>query len=217
MLAFYVLVLPDRWFRWTAPALPARPWLAPVLVVGGAICAVICRFPHVIWIALAGLALPVTPRTQRAALAYAYAFALMLVVDRSTSITVDYYVRWGSAERRFGSLPTAETAYRTLAALEPDEERSHFQLGRVLLERGDTDAGLAELHTAQHLEPARVRAYLEEAHWLAAHGKRPAALDKAKEATYADPSNQEARDLVDTLSGKRPVPTPHAPADTDPP
>ena len=214
MLAFYVLVLPDRWFRWTLPALPARRWLAPVLVVAGAICAVLCRFPHVIWIALAGLALPITPRTPRAALAYAYAFALMLVVDRTTSITVEYYARWGSAERRFGDLASAETAYRELVAIEPDEERSHFQLGRVLLERGETDAGLAELHTAQHLEPAHVRAYLEEARWLAAHGKQSAAIDTAKEATYADPSNLQARDLVDTLSGKRTAPS-HAPIDTD--
>ncbi|MBA3504099.1 MAG: hypothetical protein H0T65_27300, partial [Deltaproteobacteria bacterium] len=66
------------------------------------------------------------------------------------------------------------------------------------------------------LEPAIARAFVEEARVLQQQGKTAEALEKAKQATYADPSHTEARALLDSLTGNKPVKPAPAPTDDDP-
>ncbi|MBA3542077.1 MAG: hypothetical protein H0T79_20850, partial [Deltaproteobacteria bacterium] len=86
----------------------------------------------------------------------------------------------------------------------PDEPAGHYQLGRLLLARSEIEPGLASLHQAQRLEPARARAYIAEAQWLASHGKTVEAIAKAREGTYAEPSSAAARTLLDGLTTAKP-------------
>ena len=233
MLAMYLLVIPDRayvWFaeqRWLGRVreLVSRPaardlvtGLATLfgIAIGTTLVALLCRFDFALGVALALGLVPlglVAYRRLRgkpggAAIGAAHLIALLLwvTVDRTTSVAVDYFRFWGGSARRLGETDAAEHAYRQMAALAPDEGSGHYQLGRLLLKRGEEQEGLAELRRAQEIETARARSYVAEAQYLAGKGRSAEALAKAEEATYAEPNNQVAIDLVDTLSGKKKKP-----------
>jgi len=168
-----------------------------------------------------GIAVHALVRGTRPALAvgiaHILALGLWLFVDRATSVTADYYRFWGGSQRRLGSSEVAEYAYRRFTAVAPDEEAGHFQLGRLLVKRGAIEEGLAELREAQRLEPAIARAFVEEARVLQQQGKTAEAIEKAKQATYADPSHAFARALLDSLTGNKPTPKPSDKPDADDP
>jgi Flp pilus assembly protein TadD len=195
----------------------ARPlgwgWLAAA-VLAGAVLAFACRIQGATAVGLLLGAFPIAlairaPRTRSRVwlgVAHVLALALWLAVDHGTTVTTDYARLWGGASKRLGDLDTAERAYRRLVELTPDDPGAHLRLGRVLLERDSADAGLAELHTAEQMEPSAARAWLEEARWLQRHGRIDDAITKAREATYAEPRNADARQLLGTLSGTRTAP-----------
>ena len=124
-----------------------------------------------------------------------------LVVDRASATASDYYRFWGGNARRLGDPAASEYAYRKLVEIDPEEPAGHYQLGQIFLGRDDDAAGLAALHEAERLEPHRARAFLAEARWLLAKGRRDEALAKAKEATYAQPDHPQARQFLESLTG----------------
>ncbi len=147
--------------------------------------------------------------------AHLVALALWLVADRASSVAVDYYKFWAGSQRRIGDLQTAERAYRRLVEVAPDLELGHFYLGRILTADGRGEEGVPHLHEAQRLEPARARAWMEEARWLAAQGKHDEAVEKARQGTVVEPNNREARTLLDNLIANKPAPNRGAEDDAD--
>jgi len=238
MLAFYVFVIPDRAIVFIANLAPLRALRsvlraariekpipsAIAVVIGLAVALVLARFSRfdagfnlaialtVVPLAVIGVSKLRTGGTvvPWLALAHVAAIALWLVVDRASSIAVDYYRFWGGNARRLGEPLVAEHAYRRLTEIAPDLPNGHYQLGKLLLDRGETQRGLDALHEAQRLEPLRARAWIAEAQWLVKQGKKAEAIEKAQEGVYSEPGNQTARDLLDTLSGTKSVPQPGA-------
>lgn len=227
MLAMYLLVVPDRAFVWVAeqpPIAAARRLasrirldgdLATGIAVGGGVAAAIgvamlCRLDHAFTVAIAlglvpivaAVALRLRGRKGGAIVGIAHLAAILVwvAVDRASSVATDYYRFWGGSSRRLGDLESSERAYRRLSEIQPDEGQGHFQLGRLLLKRGEEAEGLAELRRAQTEEPARARAYLAEAEYLASKGRTAEALEKAREATFAEPDSQPAQQLLDSMT-----------------
>ena len=219
MLGFYLLVVPDRAYVWVAERVRIpRPhvgsstvaWSAAIACLAlGLVLARVVRLPHALILAALLAVVPLATVARRrvpaaiiaAGLAHVVAIALWLVVDRTTSQVVDYYRYWGGDSRRRGEAAMAESAYRTLTELEPEAPSGHLGLGRVLLERGDEAAGLAELHRAQQLAPTKATAFLVEAQHLARAGRKAEALEKARAAVAAEPANRRARGVFTALGG----------------
>ncbi len=234
MLAFYVFVIPDRALVWLANLAPLRALrsvlravrISNVVVAGAALALCVAvslllarftRFPSAFHVAIVLSAFPLvmitvtrlrgrTPVIPWLGLAHVVAIALWLLIDRTTTQVVDYYRFWGGNARRLGEPAVAEAAYRKLVEIAPDEPNGHFQLGRILIEGPDEEAGLRELHEAQRLEPLRSRAWMAEAQWLVKKGKKAEAIEKAQEAVYSEPTSQPARALLDTLTSGKPAP-----------
>jgi hypothetical protein len=221
MIGLYVLVLPDRiwiwlvsrvvpdstrtWFRGRASWLLWLAGFAIAIVLG-----IASRFDHAVALTIV-LAIVLAIRTFLAvvrgrpalawlAAAHVLAVATWFTVDRATTVASDYYSFWGGSARRLGDSESALRAYERLVEVSPDNASGHYQLGRLLLSRDSAEDGLAELHAAQRIAPQQARAFVAEAHWLATHGQRDEALAKAREAARAEPSDAEARRLVDRLS-----------------
>ncbi|MBA2544893.1 MAG: HTTM domain-containing protein [Deltaproteobacteria bacterium] len=230
MCALYILVVPDalwvmlgdglRPIGQAMQKLGDRPgWAAVIAGVVVAIgLALLVRLPNALAIAIATslfvIALGVRALTRGgpplASLGYAHAIAIVLwlVVDRATTVAVDYYRFWGGSQRRLGDTVQAEAAYRKLVQIAPSEEVGHFQLARILIATDRADEGIEALHAAQRADPKRARAFSEEARWLAAQGRKPEAIAKAKDAVVVDPSDGDARALLDSLTGAKPAPGP---------
>lgn len=234
MFGLYLLVLPDRWFVWAADTAPLA-WLRrtiaqitsrdgwrplAIAVVVAALAALLVRFPDAAVVAIVAgvvpLVLGVHALTRggapRGAIAAAHVAAILawIVVDHATTVAFDYYRFWGGSQRRLGNLELAERAYRGAVEVEPDDPNANFQLGRLELALGD-EAGLDHLHAAQRLEPARARAWNEEARYLARRGRIAAAIEAARGGVAADARDRAARALLDALTAARPV----APTDED--
>ncbi len=221
MIGLYILVIPDAFWVVIAERFDTvrgirrvvADWFTGALgwaslVVCAAISVVlilVARFDYarpvgfVLVVAVIALAIRTRP-VARLALAHFLAFMLWTGVDRSTNTAADYYRFWGGSSRRLGDPKTAELAYRRMTEVAPNEGSGHYQLGRLLITRGD-ESGLAELHLAQQLEPLKARAYVAEARWLAAHGRRDEAIAKAREGTIVEPNDSDARTLLDSLVG----------------
>ena len=249
MLAFYVFVIPDRAVVWAANLAPLRAVRAGLRAVRientipSAIALAVClglglllarftRFHAGFDLAIVLTAFPILAVTVARlrgrlsvipwlGLAHVLALALWLVIDRTSSLAVDYYRFWGGNARRLGEPAVAELAYRRLTEIAPDLPNGHYQLGRLLLDGEDEEAGLEELREAQRLEPLRARAWLAEAQWLVKKGRKAEAIEKAQEAVYSEPTNQTARDLLDSLTGTKSAPpqgaAPASDDDTDQP
>lgn len=228
MLAIYVVVLPDRWFRWQVPvpAFAMRPsWSALVIaiIVGG-----VAGWRTGLPLAFAGsliaaaVALVLTARRrplQWLAVAHLSTVVGWWVVDETTHTARDYYKFLGGAHRRLATSTlsseaerqqhraVARDAYRELVAIAPTDASAHYQYGRLLLADGD-HAGLDQLRAAQRLEPNQARAFTEAARYLARIGRRAEALEAARAAVAAEPGNQDARAVLDSLRTRdeRPVP-----------
>lgn len=202
-----------------------------VAVAGGVAIAIVtarmCRLEHAFIVAIAlslvpiagALAARLRGRGTAAAfgIAHAIAISLWLLVDRTSTVAIDYYRFWGGSSRRLGDDASSERAYRKLSEIDPDEGQGHYQLGRLLLKRGEETEGLAELRRAQAEEPARARAYVAEAEYLASKGRTAEAIAKAQEATYAEPDSPAAKSLLERLgqpgqpgkpAGAAPAPSP---------
>jgi hypothetical protein len=231
VLALYLLVLPDRAFvaagrtaamrtvsRWLRELADRPGWLALAVATVVAIAtAAFVRFPYALATVVACSAVPVAAAARafwrgdspRLGIALAHAIAILSwsVVDRSTTIAVDYYKRWGGSQRRLGDAATSERAYRGLVAIAPDDAVGRFHLGKLLVARGDEE-GLVHLRDAQRLDPAHARAWIEEARYLARIGRLAEALTAARAGAAAEPGNPEARALVDALArSKLPPPS----------
>jgi tetratricopeptide (TPR) repeat protein len=235
MLAFYLLLVPDsvfiavwsfaRWLRSYLPMPWPRGWGRWIVGWAGvALCLAIAwdaHIPHTFGVALGVTIAALVPILwggaawhARAGIALAFASLLVLVVDLKSDTAADYYRFWGGTTRRLGDMEASERAYRRLTEIAPENPAGHYQLGKLLLGRGD-EAGLTYLRTAQRLEPNRARAYVEEAQWLRTQGRAADALGKAQEATYAEPSNPQAQGLVNALSGQRGAPAAPTPSPDD--
>jgi hypothetical protein len=230
MLALYLLVLPDAVFLWLADAPPVRSlraalhrlarstsWALWALALAAGIGAgALLRLEHGLLAALLASSIPLSlairallrGRAPAASLGAAHlaAIALWLVADRASSVAVDYYKFWAGSQRRLGNPAAAEYAYRRLVDVAPDLELGHYYLGRILTTDGRGDEGVAHLREAQRLEPGLARAWMAEARWLASQGKHADAVAKARQAAFAEPSNREARTLLETLTANRPAP-----------
>ena len=242
MLAMYLLLVPDRTWVWIAETryvARLRSVLGKIrlegdlatglAVVGGAAAAVVagllCRFDHALTLALVLGLVPVAVVIARrfagrggggfAGIAHVVAILVWVLVDRVSTVAVDYYRFWGGSARRLGDAASAELAYRRLVEIDPEEPSGHYQLGRLLLKRGEETSGLDELHLAQVNEPARARAWIAEAQYLAGKGKRAEATEKAREGTYSEPDSKEAKDLLDALSGNKKITSPGTQAPDD--
>jgi hypothetical protein len=242
VVALYLLVIPDRAFLWiwrrVSPAraldrLDARvdrPVVAlAILAVAIALAiALAVDVPGAIAMALVGLAIAIGTdalrlgRLRPRALATAAGVAvslLLAILAAKTTVVPDYYRLWGGASRRLGDLDTARYAYGRATEVAPDLANNHYQLARLLLADGDAHdetRGLAELRRAQKLEPARARAFVEEALYLSRTGRRDEALAAAKAGATAEPTNETATRLVAALEGNAPAPAPEpSQSDTD--
>ena len=67
--------------------------------------------------------------------------------------SADAYVGLGIARAQDGRLTVAEQAFRQAIALDPATGKAHFNLGRLLLLRGDRDGARAQLLQALRLQP----------------------------------------------------------------
>jgi hypothetical protein len=228
MLGIYILVIPDRVWTYLAELAPMRAvrgaievvaswfdgavqWL--LWIIAAAICvvlAVISRFDHGLAVGVVVLAVTfvaavvLRKRVSIAQLAIAQllAFGTWTAIDRATKTASDYYRLWGGSAKRLGDPKTSEYAYRRMTKVAPDEGGGHYQLGKLLLERGASDEGISELQAAQRTEPLKARSYIAEARWLAAKGRTDEAIQKAREATIVEPSDQEASSLLNSLLPK---------------
>jgi len=219
MIGLYAFVVPDRVYlaavRSLAPVrtrvadfaarLTPRRWLLlAIAVVGGLVCAVACRFPGALGVAIVATIVALAAvlfdsrRMVAFAVAHVLALGLWIAIDRTTSISRDYYKFWGGTARRLNDPAAAETAYRHLTELAPDDAAAHYYLGRLLLGHDDT-TGLDELHASQRLDREHARAYIAEAQWLATHDRLAEAVAAAQAGAAAEPNNAEARNLVTTL------------------
>lgn len=224
MIGIYAFIVPDRIWIWLGESsvgaslrrairsldLPLSTWVSAgvlaALGVGllflvridlalpiGACCAVMAL--------VCGRVFDHQRRPGMIGLALFVAFGLWLLVDRTSTVTTDYFKFWGGSARRLGDLEGAERAYRKMVAIAPGDSTGHFQLGRLLLARGDELDGMAELHEAQQLEPKRARAFTEEARYLEAHDRHDAALTVARAGLAAEPTNGDIKALIGTLTG----------------
>jgi tetratricopeptide (TPR) repeat protein len=240
MLALYILILPDGvvlallgwtrggWRRVIADKLAGSGrWfvLVAAVVLGDALAAA-SQLEHALAVASTLVIVPITvvvgraaggrlPRVAWVGFAHLLALGTWVAVARAGHVAVDYHRRWGDDARRLGDAASAERAYGKLIELDPEEPAGHYQLGRLLLARGEAARGLAELREAQRLEPARARAYVEEARYLAGHGEAAAALAKAREATWAEDTSVEARALRDALTAGAAAPKPTGGGDAE--
>jgi hypothetical protein len=225
MLGLYILVIPDRVWTYLAERAPLRfvretigevagwfdgavQWLLWIFAAAiGVLLAAISRFDHgwpvglVLLLVAFVVAIAMHKRVSIAQLAIAQllAFGVWTAVDRSTKTASDYYRLWGGSAKRLGDAKTSEYAYRRMTEVAPGEGGGHYQLGKLLLERGASDEGIEELHEAQRNEPLRARSYIAEARWLASKGRTDEAIQKAREATIVEPNDQEASSLLNQL------------------
>jgi hypothetical protein len=230
MIGMYLLVLPDSLFVWLAGTPPLQPlrrllrrlgeatsWLAWALAIGAGIAiAALVRLEHPLHAGLAVAAIPLAlavharllGRRPALSLAAAHLAALLLWLgaERVSSVAVDYYKFWAGSQRRLGNLPEAEHAYRRLVEVAPDLELGHYYLGRILTSSGRGEEGVPHLHEAQRLETGRARAWIEEARWLASQGQHADAITKARQGTFAEPNNREARSLLESLLANQAAP-----------
>jgi len=226
MLALYLLVIPDRvWLAIGRPLAQLGDRIAELFHQPGAVTTAIAiaaaiglawlvRLPHAVAVAVALAVFPIGAAFRRItlggppitgpAIVHVLAIVLWLVVDRSTTVAQDYYRFWGGSQRRLGDTAQAEEAYRHLVEVAPDDDTGHYYLGRILLSSDRADEGLEQLREAQRADPHLARAFVEEARWLATHGRRADALAKAKQAVAAEPSDRTARALLDTLTKPKP-------------
>ncbi|MFN0246920.1 MAG: HTTM domain-containing protein [Kofleriaceae bacterium] len=233
MLGFYVLVIPDRAFAWIGEplarmisgargaigrALSSWVGIGVALAMGYGLTLLIrLPFAMALGMAIAATCTVLSAYTRDRAIAaglvgaHVFAMIVWLVVDRASTTAVDYYRFWGGNARRLGDPAASEYAYRRVIEIDPQEPAGHYQLGQILLGRGEEAAGLARLHEAQRLEPSRARAYLAEARYLQSKGRTDEALAKAQEATYAQPDHPQAQQFLRSLSG----PADAKPDDTD--
>lgn len=187
MIGFYTLLLPDRLWIWLGSQLTPLgrsrripPLAAPFCALGALGLAFVTRTHHALAVACAVVAVTFAiavarggmEAVGRAGVACVVAIGLWFFVDRTSTVTFDYYKFWGGSARRLGDLEAAERAYRGMVDVAPNDAVGHYQLGRLLLARGDELDGMAELHDAQRLDPKDRRAFDEEATYLKAHGRQ---------------------------------------------
>jgi hypothetical protein len=217
MLGIYLLVLPDRVYLWAGGKLPrlgrvpvdgALQWIAWMFAAAtGLLLAGTSRWDHGwpvgvgLLAALLGATIVTRKRDSvaRLAVAHVLAFTMWAAVDRTTKTASDYYRLWGGSSKRLGDPKTSEYAYRRMTQIAPHEGGGHYQLGKLLIERGAAEEGVAALHRAQEAEPLRARAYVAEARWLAANQRLDEAIAKAREATIVEPGDQDAASLLNQL------------------
>jgi hypothetical protein len=220
MFGIYLLVIPDRVFTFVGEKLPSVPrisrdgalqWLLWIIAAGtGLVLAGVSRWDHgwpvglmlLVVLLAATVMLRKRETVARLALAHLLALALWTTVDRATKTPSDYFRLWGGSAKRLGDAKTSEYAYRRMTEVAPDDEGGHYQLGKLLIERGAVTEGVDELHKAQDVAPLRARAYVAEARWLAANNRLDEAIAKAREATIVEPNDQDAASLLNQLLSK---------------
>ena len=211
MIGLYAFVIPDGVYLWISKRLPAISWPVPgvityaVSLVAALVLAIICRFPGALAVVIVASVISigtliVAGRRAAATVALPHLLAIVVwvAVDRGSTITRDYYKFWAGTSRRLKD-PNALEAARGYAEVAPDDTSARYAYGKALLDQDDP-AGLDELHASEQLDPTRARAYISEARWLAAKGRKLEALAAARAGAAADPDDTEAHWLLTSLS-----------------
>jgi Vitamin K-dependent gamma-carboxylase len=192
MMALYLLVLPEPYASRLLAAAAARlpsgvrrafgdghRWLGIGAGLAGAALVWLLPAPllnpltvgfAIVWVVVAMRWQPLRVFT-RTACASALLVPTFLAANAISQVSIDYYRYWAGSARRLGEPVEAEEAYRGLLKIDPELELGHFHLGRLLIRRGQLDAGLVHLRRAEDLEPTRVRALDEQVRALAAAGR----------------------------------------------
>jgi predicted Zn-dependent protease len=91
-------------------------------------------------------------------------------------------------------------AYEQLLRIAPNHPSANYYLGVDDLAKGANERAIGRFRRTQAAEPAAARAWIGEARAWVAIGDRAKARDALQGALRADPSSQEARDLLASLA-----------------
>src|SRR5690606_37793929 len=92
------------------------------------------------------------------------------------SSSVDSLVQAAVESHRAGDVAAAEVQYRRALAADPEHPEAHHNLGIILLQRGDADAGFAHVETALANDPSREHCWLSHARALLLGGRHADAV-----------------------------------------
>lgn len=211
MIAIYLLMLPRA--IGVAPAralagirIPDRFHAAALgaALVAGAALLVLARVPVSVGVVVAISAIGVVAFAQvrrwTVGAAHLAACALVLALGLVTDQAVDYYKFWAGSSRRLGKTDEMRRAYRELVAIEPAHGPANYYLGVAALEAQDLDGALRHFRTAQAAQPDAARGWVGEARVWLARGDAPAARAALQGALRAEPSDQEAQQLLRQIS-----------------
>jgi len=216
MLALYTLFLPGAIAAWPARALrrlplrepgwsmPLRYGAAAVALVAGTILLIAGDVPIAIGVgvasaALGALAFVVAGRRVGALGYHLAACALIVALGSITGQAVDYYRYWAGSARRLGNPAEMRTAYQALLGIAPNQPSANYYLGLDDLEHGRNQRAIERFRRTEAAEPTSGRAWIGEAKAWIAIGDVTRARDALQGALRADPTSQEARDLLATL------------------
>jgi len=114
---------------------------------------------------------------------YADAYVLM-----SNTYWLDWIFLWNPTSH---TLDRAFECARKALALNDSHPIAHVLLGRLLVEHGQYDAAIVEIHRAIGLAPNSANAYFLAAETLTVSGKPSEALEIAQKAMRIDPKNSD--------------------------
>jgi arylsulfatase A-like enzyme/Flp pilus assembly protein TadD len=107
----------------------------------------------------------------------------------------------GTAQIRAGDLEMARETFLKASRLRPEDARPHYFLGKIALGMGDENEGRARLERAAQLDDGFAPPLVTLGRWLALQGRREEALEKIEEALRRDPTNAQAREAFEKLTG----------------
>ncbi len=95
--------------------------------------------------------------------------------------------------------PAAAHCLRKATELKPDFADAHYDLGHSLKEQGDEVGAIAAFRTALHWKPEYGAAHVDLANLLLKRGQKDEALVHVRHAVRLNPTNPEAKHLLDKL------------------
>jgi tetratricopeptide (TPR) repeat protein len=116
-------------------------------------------------------------------------------IDHIATPAVDFYARFDHASElsNKGDYAAAEAEWKKVLALEPDDVRSHFVLGEVLLRLNRMDEGIAQLREATRLNPQFAEAHNNLGVALGQAGHAEDSLAELRRAIEINPDYPAAR------------------------
>ncbi len=120
------------------------------------------------------------------------------------------FTHLAEACRKAGDLERAREVLTDGIEMHPDYSSAHVVLGRVLMDQGDHDQARAEFQRVLELDGHNLVALRSLGDIARTEGKIEEALDRYHQLLDLEPSDSEARDLVDELTEGLVVPGPEA-------